>query len=294
MKQELQRIEATLDQLADQSRQPSQPNPETHPSTPELPIVSKELQEESLRQSRSLSFDLQAPAIPSPSSAATEIPSAPAQTAKRPLVEPFPMNLAEARVPTLPKLKSPSLSSHRNAANPVLAMSLLKEIEAVVSGWQDELQAVIHQIQDLYLEGPIVDGWLESYAQEEGEAPEFRHADVDCLMDYVDKLRPSTEHSAEAKAEATPATETAKPDTPSSTDQAIKSDAIATGYRLCGLNEDGQLWFRHCPPHQLPAIGLAIARYQRLRQLLTRKQYLETRLGQLAETLVSIHGQLIA
>jgi hypothetical protein len=37
---------------------------------------------------------------------------------------------------------------------------------------------------------------------------------------------------------------------------------------------------------------MAIARYQRLRLLLSRKQYLETRLSQLAETLVTVHGQL--
>ncbi|UBF28411.1 hypothetical protein K9N68_11365 [Kovacikia minuta CCNUW1] len=148
--------------------------------------------------------------------------------------------------------------------------------------WQDELQQVLRQIQDLYLEGPIVDGWLESYTHQEGEAPAFRHADVDCLMDYVEKMRGSI-----------PSTIPAETPSPSSGEvpQAGQHDASA-GYRLCGLNEDGQLWFRHCPAEQVPSVSLAIARYQRLRILLSRKQHLESRLSQLAETLVGVHGKL--
>ncbi len=37
---------------------------------------------------------------------------------------------------------------------------------------------------------------------------------------------------------------------------------------------------------------MAIARYQKLRQLLGRKQHLETRLSQLAETLVILHSHI--
>ena len=68
--------------------------------------------------------------------------------------------------------------------------------------------------------------------------------------------------------------------------------ASASGYRLCGLNEDGQLWFRHCPPEQIAVVSLAIARYQKLKLLLARKQSLETRLSQLAETLIAMHAEL--
>lgn len=37
---------------------------------------------------------------------------------------------------------------------------------------------------------------------------------------------------------------------------------------------------------------MAISHYQKLRQLIDRKDYLETRLSQLAETLVVLHGHL--
>jgi hypothetical protein len=189
------------------------------------------------------------------------------------------MKLDAIKPPTLPKPKSFSLTSHRNAANPALAISLLKDLETIVSGWQQELQQVLKQIQDLYLEGPIVDGWLESYTCQEGAAPAFRHAEVDCLMNYVEKLSGASEQPVQIDSSSAYGT------------TRLQQDAANSGYRLCGLNEDGQLWFRHCPPEQLPAISLAIARYQRLRELLTRKQELEVCLAQLTETLVMMHSQ---
>lgn len=64
-------------------------------------------------------------------------------------------------------------------------------------------------------------------------------------------------------------------------------------YRLCGLDEDGQLWCRFCPVEQVPDVSLAIARYQRLQILLTRKRSLESQLNTLTESLVSVHGQLM-
>lgn len=159
----------------------------------------------------------------------------------------------ESKTPILPKLKTPSFSSHQNAANPALAVSLLQEIQAIATGWQTQLQDIVRQIQDLYLEGPIVDGWLESNAQ---QTPE--------------KL-PTPERQAEAK----------------------PGDRLPLpGYRLCGLEENGKMWSRPCPPDQVASVSVAIARYQKLRQLLNRKQDLETRLVRLAETLVILHGHL--
>jgi hypothetical protein len=171
---------------------------------------------------------------------------------------------------SLPRVVTSGFTTHRNAANPALATNLLKEIEVLVSGWQVELQQILKQIQDIYLEGAIVDGWLESYSQEELDSPTLRHAEVDCLMDYVEKTWGDGTGSIEPT-----------PPTPN-----------PSGYRLCGLNEDGQLWFRHCPPEQVPVVSLAIARYQKLKLLLVRKQSLETRLSQLAETLIAMHAEL--
>lgn len=181
-------------------------------------------------------------------------------------VTPFPGQKQNSKTPTLPKFKSASFSVHRHSANPALAMNLLQEIEGIVSGWQNELHRIVRQIQDIYMDGPIVEGWLESHAREpEVDMAQIRRAEVDRLMDYV-----------------------AEP----LSDQNVTCESPRAGYRLCGLDADGQVWVRSCPADQVPSISLAIARYQKLRQLLTRKNALETRLSQLAETLAVLHAHL--
>jgi len=236
MKPDLKRIETTLHQLAEHS-----------------PIDEND--------SNSLWEDQTATLEDSPSTQASRPPSF-SMT-----VLPFPAQKQHGKTPVLPKFKTPNISNHRHGANPALAMNLLQEIETIVAGWQQELQVVLRQVQDVYLEGPIVDGWLESHTreQEEGVMP-LRHAEKDRLMDYVQEM--------------------------SQPDAKVTCESPRTGYRLCGLDADGQLWSRPCPPDQVPSVSVAIARYQKLRQLLTRKQYLETRLNQLAETLVVLHSHL--
>lgn len=183
-------------------------------------------------------------------------------------VQPFPAQKHDSKTPTLPRLKSSSISEHRHGANPALALNLLQEIEGIVAGWQQELQTLVRQIQDIYIEGPIVDGWLESHAREAEDAEvTVRHAEVDRLMDYVEEALTQP-------------------------DAKVTYQSPRTGYRLCGLGAAGQLWSRPCPPEQIPSVSLAIARHQKLRQLLNRKQELEVRLGQLAKTLVVMHAHL--
>jgi hypothetical protein len=270
MKTDLKRIEAALHQVADRDVS-SNPIPLPHRSLPLNRAVVEETPEVLCPSDMGGEKDSNGatpvlPVLRSPDSPATT-----AITAPDARITPLTNDLAELKAPTLPRLKTPSLSSHRNVANPSLALSLLKELETTVVTWQEELQLVLRQIQDIYMEGPIVDGWLESYAHQNGEDPTFRHADVDCLMDYIEKMR------------------NASPPSPPVVPQSADASA---GYRLCGLNEDGQLWFRHCPAEQVPEVGLAIARYQRLRILLSRKQHIETRLSHLAQTLIGLHGQL--
>jgi hypothetical protein len=186
-----------------------------------------------------------------------------------PSVETFPAQETGGKAPSLPKFKSPSFSNHRHAANPALAMNMLQEIQEVVAAWQRELQKILKQIQDIYLEGPIINGWLESNVQEvepqKGTAT-LRHAEVDQLMNFVEEI-----------------CATASQNNPSS---------IKTGYRLCGVDDAGQVWSRPCPPEQIPNVSVAIARYQRLRQLLAKQQYLENKLHQLSETLVVLHSHI--
>ncbi|AFZ23948.1 hypothetical protein Cylst_1676 [Cylindrospermum stagnale PCC 7417] len=183
-------------------------------------------------------------------------------------VQTFPAQDGGSKTPSLPKFKTPSFSSHRHGANPALAMNLLQEIQETVANWQVELQKILQQIQDIYLEGPIVNGWLESNPPEPEQAgtATLRHAEVDRLMNYVEEI--------------------------CGNGSTVSYQSPLQGYRLCGLDTAGKVWSRPCPPDQVPTVGIAIARYQKLRQLLGRKQYLETRLGQLAETLVVLHSHI--
>lgn len=183
-------------------------------------------------------------------------------------VQTFSAQNEDGKAPSLPKFKSPSFSSHINAPNPALASNVLEEIQEIIAAWQAELQTLVRQIQDLYLQGPIVNGWLESHEKEPQpeDTATLRHGEVDRLMDYVEEIC-----AAQAK---------------------VSSESNRTGYRLCGLDASGEVWSRACPPEQVASVSMAIARYQQLRQLLARKQKLENRLNQLAETLVVLHSHI--
>ena len=238
MKPELQRIETALDQLA-QGHPTDTPKSSATVGHPANSVEGNQAHHRETRES-SVSFAVQT----------------------------FPTQKQQSKTPTLPKLKSPTFSNHRHAANPALAMTLLQDIQEIVSGWHNELQTIVRQIQDIYMEGPIVDGWLESHPRESKDAQgAVRPATVDRLMDYV----PENLNQPDAK---------------------VTCESPRTGYRLCGLDENGQFWSRPCPPDQVPSISLAIARHQKLRQLLSRKQDLEVRLSQLAETLVVMHSHI--
>jgi len=193
--------------------------------------------------------------------------AAPGQTAIA--VQPFSAD--HHKTPSLPRLKVPNLTNHRHSANPALSLNLLKEIEGIASGWHTSLNQVVQQIQELYLEVPIVDGWLESHPHKPGaeseEAAGVQPAEVDSLMSYVAELC----------------------DLPQSN---VTCESPQPGYRLCGLDADGKTWSKPCPPEQVASVGLAIARHQRLRQLLARKRQLEARLGRLAKTLIVLHSHL--
>ncbi|MEA5576401.1 hypothetical protein [Anabaena sp. UHCC 0451] len=184
-------------------------------------------------------------------------------------VQTFPTQDTGGHTPSLPKFKTPSFSNHRHGANPAFAMNLLQDIQETVANWQTELQTILQQIQDIYLEGPVINGWLESNPQEPepGGTATLRHAEVERLMDYVQEICDSG-------------------------DKASYPSSSRTGYRLCGIDAAGKVWSRQCSVDQVPNVSMAIARYQKLRQLFGRKQYIETRLSQLAETLVALHSHI--
>ena len=236
---QLQRIESTLSQLNGSTEAAASPQPSPPSGRP------RSLQGYSFRIAASSSAGNQA-CHPAP-----------------------PFSAQSANLPSLPKFKLPSFSSHHHAANPALAMNLLKTIETKVTTWQTELQQTMRQIHALYEEGPIIDGWLDTHARPTSVEPSatLRHVEVDRLMDYVQEIC-QTQPSK------------------------VAGESPQTDYRLCGLDADGKLWSRPCPAEQLPQVSLAIARYQKLRQLLARKQQLENQLQDLAQTLIPIQSHL--
>jgi hypothetical protein len=138
---------------------------------------------------------------------------------------------AIARSPDLPDfVATVSESSRQQAmATPALAANLLGDLQYRVEEWTLALQQTLQQIQAVYAEGPVVEGWLES------------------------------------------------------------SGSL---YRLCGVNEEGQPWYRPCQPDEILDISLSIVRYQRLQQLLSHQRSLEIRLTYLTETLLSTYSKL--
>ncbi|CCH66862.1 FIG00874514: hypothetical protein [Richelia intracellularis HH01] len=183
-------------------------------------------------------------------------------------VQTFPARAREREFSNRLKFKHPSFKNYHYGVNPALAINLLREIQTDIAQWQEELQIIVRQIQDIYLEGPIVNGWLESYKREsetQGMAT-LRHGEVERLMNYVEEICADQEK--------------------------ISYQLSRTCYRLCALDSAGKVWSRPCPTEQVPSVSMALARYQKLRQLLGRKQSLENGLSQLAETLTTLHGHL--
>lgn len=171
---------------------------------------------------------------------------------------------SQAALPLFPKAKRPSFSSHRNDANAALALNLLADVESAIVEWHQALRETLLKIQQLYLAGPIIDGWLEAVhpqnAQQDlqEQAAVLRHGDPAQIAAYVEKLSQQPQPN---------------------------SASTGTQYRLCSLDADGQVIAQTCPPEQLGAVSQAIARNQQLRQLLNQKQYLEARLKRAAEAL---------
>ncbi|GAB4374983.1 MAG: hypothetical protein Kow00121_20120 [Elainellaceae cyanobacterium] len=282
MKPGLKRIEATLDQLGSQNgnaesvgnegaaprnlsnsgERASYPSSKVHMVEP-FPLPTGETE---LQQTAQASLTT----VPVPHSERSSAPQATPHAFKEGVSSPTPEvwpNLS------LPRSKTPSFSSHRHAANPNLAIGMLQEIETLVRGWQQELSQIVQQIQAIYQEGPIVDGWLESCStgglppSQSIDISMLRHAEIEHLMTFIEQL---------CNGDPNP----------------IPPDFQRTSYRLCGLDSDGQIWSRPCPPEQVPYVGLAIARYQKLRTLLAKKQTLENRLMGLVEMLTVLHAQI--
>ncbi|MDB9526916.1 hypothetical protein PN498_13030 [Oscillatoria sp. CS-180] len=169
----------------------------------------------------------------------------------------------QATLPLFPKAKRPNFSSHRNDANAALALNLLADVETAIVGWHQALRDTLFKIQQLYMAGPIIDGWLEAVNQSpqntvEDTASVLRYGDAAQIAAYVEKLSQQTQAARLVQ---------------------------GTQYRLCSLDADGQMQCQICPPEQLGIVSQAIARNQQLRQLVNQKQYLEAKLKRASEAL---------
>ncbi len=293
MKFGLQRIGAMLEQLNTQSDAPpastTSSNLAAHPIASAMPRTILDPFPQPLPSAlrHQLNSETQALQTEAPSEVPFSAVPHTAESSSAEMVQPFPTQANQSLA--LPNAKTVKVSHYRHATNPNLAMSLLKDIETTIVAWQLELEQITLQIQAVYADGPIVEGWLESQASHVQHQPSassadmatLRHGEVDRLMDYVEAICTSNQV---AQSQAQPASQT-----PS--DQASEEPS-GTAYRLCGLDADGRLWSRSCPIQQVPYVSLAIARYQKLRILLSQKQTLENRLNQLIQSLTVLSGQI--
>ncbi|MUL34964.1 hypothetical protein [Gloeocapsopsis dulcis] len=168
---------------------------------------------------------------------------------KSPQVDDTPSALDEAyKEPQLPQFISTS-NSHRKTNNSTYKRFLPKpKMDAATCKIQ--IRQIVQQIKDLYQEGPIVDGWLESQSQ--NSSPEVM------TIDYIKETYKFNQSE-------------------------VTCESPRPGYRLCGVDTFGQKWSYPCPMEQLASVSIAIARYQKLQYLLARKRSLEAFLERLQE-----------
>lgn len=230
MKADLKRIKATLQNLGISTA-----------SYPEPPAT----------QNRSYSFEI--------ASTARKRNSAQQPRSKGTLIggtlslQMFPAHKNTEQEPVLPNFNS-SINRTRSGLNPALKKNSSPNYPDHAT-CVAEIEKIIHQIRHLYLEGPIVDGWLESQ-QYTPPKNMTRHGDsVEPKTDYVQEVC----NFEQGK---------------------VTCESPRAGYLLCGLDAAGKKWSRPCPLEQLPSVSIAIARYQKLQQLLKRKHYFESWLKQ--------------
>ncbi len=230
----------------------------------------------------------------SPAPRGTQGSTAAAPAPKLPPEPPRPLQLPLEKSPSPPQHppapRRSSLNYHRNAANATTAVEILAQVSEAIALWHGELRQVIEQMQQVYRGGPLVDGWLEAMTTRRGGAhiPQeqrafWRHSDPAQLNQYLETCwgqlapRASTPPSVSQ---------------PVSQPMAPHQEPSPTAYRLCHLDGEGQVQCQVCPPEQLGAISQGIARYQQLRQLEQRKQWLEEKLRQAAIALGNTRDRL--
>ncbi|MEL6602262.1 MAG: hypothetical protein AAFP20_03425 [Cyanobacteria bacterium J06614_10] len=200
----------------------------------------------------------------------------------------------------LPPFQSDFSVSQRHEVNPAIALNLLKDIQAKVSLWHEQLREVVQALHRLHAQGPMVDGWLESSseANQSAHAPAaasiLRHGDADALMKYIEALGDQASNLSAHQVNVA--------DQPfgSSLEGVCQNhgavpEAGATGatqYRLCSLDENGRVRSQPCPPEQMGIVSVAIARYQNYKQLLAKRRAIEAKLQLAVDQLTDVRSAL--
>ncbi|OKH13791.1 hypothetical protein [[Limnothrix rosea] IAM M-220] len=73
-------------------------------------------------------------------------------------------------LPALPRLKATPITQHRHRSNPHYVLDVLDRLREHSLGLVQQLQDTQRKIQDVYLEGPLLDGWLQSATTGQKEA----------------------------------------------------------------------------------------------------------------------------
>ncbi|WP_157620199.1 hypothetical protein [Synechococcus sp. PCC 7335] len=192
-------------------------------------------------------------------------------------------NLSETVV--LPPVRSKHFVSQRHEVNPALAFNLLRDIQSEVSIWHEQLRQIVDAIHALHDQGPMVDGWLESSVARSQSATKdagvdaaiLRHGDLDVLLQYVEVISSKESSQVESgKAESSQA----------------DGEKATTTYRLCHMDQSGRVISQHCPPEQMGMVSMAIARYQKFRQLMSQKQAIEAKLQRTVDALTGTRSAI--
>jgi hypothetical protein len=159
--------------------------------------------------------------------------------------------------PQFAKLEAPKFSNLRQDANPILAVHMIQEIYKMTIAWQEELKEIEQRILNVLATGPILAAWLESRTikpSDTGEQIPTPYVEIDAIgLTTVDPQ---------------------------------------ASYRLCGLDEYGELWTRPCLLPEILSVSNSIARYQQLKDLKERKQQVELYIRQILEDLVLLRMKL--
>lgn len=216
--------------------------------------------------------------------------------------------MSTSKLPKLPATDE-GQSSLRYEVNPAIALNVLTDIYQQVQQHQRRLRQLVHKIQKIYAEGPVVSGWLASEADldaavkyshhsscsrssETMDVALFRHGDTDDLMNYLSALESTMLENGASSHTATPGSQTHEAAPARSPNHVAPAKPTDNGrhssqaYYLCQLDGSGQIQAELCPSDQVPVVSMAIARYRRLNQLIKRKQTIETKL----QAIVAILG----